>query len=165
MAMGRRGARSHDIDFAVVLFGSDEDRPPGFAKPVAQGTEAAKAPARILIVEDEYFVGALAEGALADAGYEVVGIARSASEAVEMAVVHKPALVVMDIRLHGDSDGVAAAIEILQRAGARCLFATAHTDDGTRARARAANPSGWLAKPYRAADLVEAVRSILKRES
>jgi DNA-binding NarL/FixJ family response regulator len=164
MAMGRRGTLSHDIDFAVVLFGSDEDRPPGFAKPVAQGTEAAKTPARILIVEDEYFVGALAESALAAAGYEIVGIARSAAEAVDLAVLHRPALVVMDIRLHGESDGVAAAVEILQRTGTRCLFATAHTDQGTRTRAAAANPSGWLAKPYRAADIVEAVQSILKRE-
>src|SRR3546814_18718603 len=54
----------------------------------------------------------------------------------------------MDIHLANDSDGVAAAEEILRRFGVRSLFTTAHDDPATRARAAAAGPVGFIAKPY-----------------
>lgn len=162
MVMDRAGMH-RGIDPGTIVFGSDDGDPPAEKKSVGQGGGTAKGPTRILIVEDEYLVGALAEQALSASGYDVVGVARSAAEAVQLAVAYRPALVVMDIRLH-DSDGVAAAIEIFQSTGTRCLFASAHTDDVTRARAASAKPLGWLSKPYRAADIVQAVSTILEEQ-
>jgi two-component system, response regulator PdtaR len=89
--------------------------------------------------------------------------ARSAREAVEMAVAYRPDLVIMDIRLESDSDGIDAAIEILRRTGTRCLFATANSDEHTRVRAGAATPHGWLEKPYLINDMIAAVQTIVGR--
>jgi DNA-binding response OmpR family regulator len=72
-------------------------------------------PAGILIVEDDYLVSVQAEAALTDAGFDVVGVANSAEAARELARTGKPDLVVMDIRLAGDRDGVDIAKELAIR--------------------------------------------------
>jgi CheY-like chemotaxis protein len=64
---------------------------------------------------------------------------------------------VLDIRLANGDDGIDAAITLLQRFKLRCIFVTAQTDGGTRARANAAHPLGWLAKPFRPSSLVRTV--------
>jgi DNA-binding NarL/FixJ family response regulator len=121
-----------------------------------------KAKARVLIVEDETLLSMVVEDALTDQGYEVVGTARSEREAVMLAVAHAPDLVLMDIRLAGNSDGIAAAAEILERTGIRCLMATAFTDERTRQRAAPVQPLGWLAKPYDQEDMMHAVAQALR---
>ena len=116
---------------------------------------------RILLVEDDYLVAMQAESALIAAGFQVIGIATTAEEAVEMAAAGDPALVVMDIRLAGKRDGIDAALDLLRLHGVRCIFATAYADEQARARAKPSNPLGWLAKPYGMAALVEMVRRSL----
>jgi two-component system, response regulator PdtaR len=71
--------------------------------------------------------------------------------------------VVMDIRLIGQRDGIDAAIEICRNTGIRCVFATAHRDTQTLARAEAAAPLGWLTKPYTRDMLVETVKRALTK--
>jgi DNA-binding NarL/FixJ family response regulator len=88
------------------------------------------------------------EGDLRDAGFEVVGIAHSADDAVAMAKTERPDIVLMDIRLVGKRDGVDAAREIYEATGIRSIFATAHGDPETVGRAQSAAPLGWLHKPY-----------------
>jgi DNA-binding NarL/FixJ family response regulator len=110
-------------------------------------TAEAKKPT-VLIVEDEYLVALQSEIALRDAGFEIVGIASAADEAVEVARSERPNVVIMDVRLIGDRDGIDAALEIYRATGIRCIFATAHSDPETRRRAHAAEPLGWLPKPY-----------------
>ncbi|HYZ31490.1 MAG TPA: response regulator [Crenalkalicoccus sp.] len=128
------------------------------------GSAADAARGRVLIVEDEYFVALDAEEALTSAGYEVCGIATSAEEAVALAEAERPELVLMDIRLLGPRDGIEAAAEIRQRLGLRSLFATAHSDSATRARAEAAaSPLGWLIKPYSREQLNGAVGAAMAR--
>jgi DNA-binding NarL/FixJ family response regulator len=116
---------------------------------------------RILLVEDDYLVGMEAEATLRDAGMDVLGIATSADEAVALAGEGLPDLVVMDIRLAGQRDGVDAAIEIFRRHGIRSFFASAHADPEVKARAADAQPLGWIAKPYRADALVDGIRAAL----
>ncbi|MFC7610451.1 response regulator [Teichococcus aestuarii] len=109
-----------------------------------EGCLGAGAPSRgrVLVVEDEYFVALYAEDALASAGFEVVGVAATAEEAVEIARAERPDLVLMDIRLTGARDGISAAAEIRSSLGIPSLFATAHSDAATRARGEgAAAPS------------------------
>jgi two-component system, response regulator PdtaR len=114
---------------------------------------------RILIVEDDYLVAMEAEAALAEAGFEAAGIANSADEAVKLAKIERPTLVVMDIRLIGKRDGIDAALEILKDTGVRCIFATAHHTLATRTRAAPADPLGWLPKPYTMEDLIDMIKS------
>ena len=103
---------------------------------------------RILIVEDEFLVAMQAEAALADAGYNVGGIASSAEEALEIAEAERPVLVVMDIRLAGKRDRIDAALELFSKFGIRCVFASAHQDKEARMRGEPARPLAWLPKPY-----------------
>jgi DNA-binding NarL/FixJ family response regulator len=124
-----------------------------------------EAKGRVLIVEDEVLLSTVLEDALTQEGYAVVGTARSAEQAISMAVDHGPDLVVMDVRLLGKSDGIAAAGEILQRTGIRCLMATGQTDAKTKERAAMVQPLGWLPQPYGNAEMVQAVADALRRKS
>ena len=74
-------------------------------------------PLRVLIVDDELWAALDMEWVVQTLGHEVVGPATTAEKAVEFAGRSRPDLVLMDIRLADDSDGVAAAIEIRQRFG------------------------------------------------
>ncbi|WP_119460944.1 response regulator [Rhodospirillaceae bacterium SYSU D60014] len=116
---------------------------------------------RILIVEDEALAALAARDLLHAAGYEVVGIAATAEKAVRKAEETRPDLVLMDIRLAGSSDGIAAAIDIRTRLDLPSLFVSAYSDPGVKTRAAAAHPAGFLAKPYRPEELLGAIRKAL----
>ena len=126
---------------------------------VSKRPEAAD---RILIAEDDFLVASEMEAALAQAGFEVIGIASSADQALDLAAAERPALVVMDVRLNGTRDGIDAALELFATHGIRCVFATAHQTAETRTRAQPANPLRWLAKPYTMLSLVDTVRRALQ---
>jgi two-component system, response regulator PdtaR len=119
-------------------------------------------PARILVVEDDFLVAAGIERALSDARFDVAGVAASADEAVELAESQKPSLIVMDVRLAGERDGIHAAVEIFQKLGIRSIFATAHYDPRSIERAKPAMPLSWIQKPYSMVSLVNAVRDALR---
>jgi len=116
---------------------------------------------RILVVEDDFLVAMQMESALTEAGFDVAGVAATGEDAIELAVSERPRLVVMDIRLAGDRDGIDTALQLFAEQGIRCIFATAHQDEQSRARAAPADPLGWLHKPYTMVSLVGMVRSAL----
>lgn len=140
--------------------GAGHGAPVGQPDP-AERPETGSSPC-ILLVEDDFLVGMEVETGLREAGYEVAGIAATAEEAVELAERRRPALVVMDIRLASDRDGVDAALEIYRTLGIRSIFASAHGDAQVRARAEPAQPLGWVAKPYRVETLLKAVAEALE---
>ena len=144
------------VDGAEEASAAPAEQPGDTEQPIA----AASRPC-ILLVEDDFLVGMEVESGLREAGYDVAGIAATAEEALAIAAAHRPALVVMDIRLASDRDGVDAALEIFRTLGIRSLFASAHGDTQIRARAQAALPLGWVAKPYRVETLVAAVEKAL----
>jgi DNA-binding response OmpR family regulator len=121
-----------------------------------------EAKGRVLIVEDDVPLSTVIEDTLKYEGYAVVGTARSAEQAISMAVDHGPDLVLMDVKLLDNSDGIAAAGEILERTGIRCLMATGQTDAKTKARAAMVQPLGWLPKPYGNEEMVQAVASAMR---
>jgi len=120
-------------------------------------------PARILIVEDDYFVALDLEHRLMERGFDVIGIAASAEEAFQLAAARKPELAVVDIRLAGPRDGVEVAVELLTEMGVASVFATAHADEHTRKRAERARPLGFVQKPYSSEVLIRAVEGALAR--
>jgi DNA-binding NarL/FixJ family response regulator len=125
----------------------------------ADGDEVASAASalRVAVVEDEPFVRLDIELTLQSAGHHVVGAADTADGAVELARLQNPDVMIMDVRLQGARDGVDAAIEIWQRFGIRCVFASANLDVSLRARAAAANPFGFVDKPFMSSTLVAAL--------
>ena len=132
-----------------------------YAIPDRDGGSGAPTPIRVLIVEDDYFVGLVVENHLRDAGFEVVGIAGTAEEALKFAADMNPAITIMDIRLAGNRDGIDAAIELFSRFSIRSIFATAHSDLETRRRAEPAQPLGWLTKPYSPEEVASAIKHAL----
>ena len=115
--------------------------------------------ARILIVEEQIFVAADCEQHLTNAGFACVGMASTASTALELAAEHRPDVILMDINLADGGDGVDVATAIYRTLGIRCVFASGQTDRKSRLRASAACPFGWLEKPYTADALLCAVNS------
>ena len=117
---------------------------------------------RILIVEDEMFVALDIEAAVIKAGHKVVGFAGTAERAVALADEMRPDLVLMDICLPGDRDGVDAAIEIRQRFDIPSLIISAYSDTDTRSRAAPARALGFIAKPFDHALLALALNGGMK---
>lgn len=103
---------------------------------------------KILIVDDELWAALDMEWVVQTLGHEVVGPVATAEKAIELAGSRRPDLVLMDIRLANDSDGVAAAIEIRERFDIPSLFVSAHVDPTMRSRAAAARPLGFIEKPF-----------------
>lgn len=118
---------------------------------------------RILIVEDDFLIAMQTEAALLEAGFDVIGIAATAEEAIALARAQRPTLAVMDVRLASERDGVDAARELFNELDVRCIFATAHADALTRERAKPCAPLGWLAKPYTTVSLVLMVNEAASR--
>ena len=116
---------------------------------------------RVVVVEDDYFVGLQIEQALSNGGFDVVGVATNAEDAIALATEMRPHFVMMDVRLAQDGDGVQTALYLLRQTGIRSIFVTAHSDQATRARADAASPLGWITKPFTAEGLIAAVRQAL----
>jgi CheY-like chemotaxis protein len=104
--------------------------------------------ARILIVEDEVIVREDLRDSLEGLGYEVVGVAVAGREAISKTQELRPDLVLMDVRLKGDMDGIEAAQSIRARYTLPVVFLTAFADERTIARAAAACPYGYLTKPF-----------------
>jgi DNA-binding NarL/FixJ family response regulator len=135
---------------------------PALTAPHDDGTgPASDERARILIVEDDFLAAIEMETALAEAGYQIAGVANRAEDAVRLAKAETPTLAIMDIRLVGKADGVDAALEIFRETGIRCIFATAHYDAQMRLRAQPAAPLGWLPKPYAPRALIAQVKRAL----
>ncbi len=104
--------------------------------------------ARILIVEDELDVGAYIRKCLTRAGFDVTGLVPTALEALASARETPPDLVLMDIGLPGDMDGVQAAARIRSDQGIPVIFLTSSTDEVTLERAKETEPIGYLTKPF-----------------
>jgi two-component system, response regulator PdtaR len=121
--------------------------------------EAGSPNLRVLIVENHQILAVGLELLLADLGHTVVGVIDTGEEAIVAAEQHQPDLVLMDVGLDGDIDGVQAAQEIRKRFGLRSIFYTGISDPDTRARAAAADPIAFLDKTSSKADLAGAITS------
>jgi len=112
---------------------------------------------RIVVVEDDVSIRLDLMTHLRSGGHAVVGTADSAADAVRVIERERPDLVLMDVRLLGDRDGIDAATEIWQRFAIRSLLVSANLDTAARSKASAANPIGFLEKPYTPTRLLAAV--------
>lgn len=112
-----------------------------------------KTKTRILIVEDESITARDLQLTLQELGYEVAAKASSGKEAVREAEAHKPDLVLMDIFMPGEVDGIEAARQINERLGIPVVYLTAHTEEETLSRAKITVPYGYIVKPFNDRDL------------
>jgi diguanylate cyclase (GGDEF)-like protein/PAS domain S-box-containing protein len=117
-------------------------------QPASSSTIFCNMPANILIVEDEKIVARDLQLALEDLGYQVAAIADSGELAIQQATDLRPDLMLMDIRLAGEMDGITAAQTIVERLEIPIVYLTAHSDEQTLARAKTTRPLGYLIKPF-----------------
>ncbi len=103
---------------------------------------------RIMVVEDEGITALRIQGSLKQMGYTVTSLVFTGEEAVEKAAEEKPDLVLMDIMLGGDMDGVEAAGKIHALYGIPVIYLTAHSDEKMLKRIRSTRPFGYITKPF-----------------
>lgn len=109
-----------------------------------------------MVVEDEMLIAMDIEMTVIDAGHEVVGIARTASEALALATRHRPDIVLMDLNLADGSRGDDAAKAIFDRLGIRSIFLSGSIG-GTPDTLAALNPVDMIVKPMIPQRLVDAL--------
>ena len=119
------------------------------------------AKAKILVVEDERIVANDLRMRLEKLDYSVPGIASSGEEAIQLAGEHRPDLVMMDITLKGEIDGVEAADSIHHQFGIPVVYLTAHADEFTLQRAKLTSPLGYILKPFEERELHATVEMAL----
>lgn len=102
----------------------------------------------LLVVEDEVLVARDIKSRLTRMGYEVVGTAGKGAEAIEKALTLRPDLILMDIHLQDDIDGVDAAITIRETYDVPVIFCTAYSNQETLDRAKVSTPYGYVLKPF-----------------
>jgi AmiR/NasT family two-component response regulator len=103
---------------------------------------------RVLIVEDERIVAKDIQTTLFKQGYEVVGIASSGEQALELMEAARPDIVLMDVMLDGDLDGIETATRINIRYDVPVVFLTALSNTAIIERAKLTNPYGYILKPF-----------------
>ena len=119
---------------------------------------------RIMIVDDEPVIAVQLEEFLTEMGYEVVGIASFATDAIRMAGDLKPDLILMDIMMPGDLDGIAAAEMIKKKMDVSVIFLTGHSESRLIERAKYVEPFGYIIKPFQEVQLRAAIEiSLYKR--
>jgi len=121
-------------------------------------------PVSVLIVEDESIIAMEMEARLAAMGYRVIGCAASADAALEMIQGDKPDIVLMDINIQGETDGVMLARKIREDEDIPSIFLTAYSDDLTISRAVGSSPVGYLTKPFSDREVKAAIEVGLYKE-
>ncbi|MHC5612691.1 MAG: response regulator [Nostoc sp.] len=105
-------------------------------------------PIQILIVEDEQLVADDLRETLEYLGYNVPALVASGEEAIFIAETLQPDLVLMDIRLKGEIDGIEASLKIQSRFNIACVYLTANAARSTLERAKTSQPFGYILKPF-----------------
>lgn len=121
------------------------------------------AKASILIVEDDSAVAMEIRDRLRYLGYGICGLVSCAEEAIEKVAESRPDLVLIDIRLKGDSDGVEAAERIRARIKGPIVYLTSEVDQDTLRRAQMTEPFGYVMRPFHEGELHAAIEVALHR--
>lgn len=129
------------------------DRPGGAVSP------------RILVVEDEQIVALDIRKKLQSTGYTVVAIADSGASALEQMATYSPDLVIMDVRLRGEMDGIDAALVIQKDFGVPVVYITGYPDEDILHRIQSSSPFGFLLKPFEARELHTVIQIALNRHN
>lgn len=113
---------------------------------------------RVLVVEDEGIVAMDLASRLEDLRYEVVGIAFSGKEAIRIAEVTFPEIVLMDIGLQGETEGIEVAEIMKEKYKAEIIFLTGYTDKKIKNQLEAIEPLGILTKPVDDQELIATLK-------
>ncbi len=120
-------------------------------------------PPKVMIVEDETIISFGIQTCLANSGFAVTAAPRSAAEAFRQIEQERPHVVLMDIHIPGDTDGVEAAGIIRNRYDLPVIYLTAHADQATLARAQSTEPFGFIVKPFEPTTMKAVITMALRK--
>ncbi len=118
----------------------------------------------ILIVEDESIVALDIQDKVEHLGYDVQAVVSSGEKAIEEVKKSQPDLVLMDIVLKGEIDGIETAERIRKHFDIPVIYLTAHSDTQTLNRAKITGPFGYLVKPFVDSELRSTIEAVLSKQ-
>jgi CheY-like chemotaxis protein len=124
---------------------------------VSRGTDG------VLIVEDEYLIAAEIRMELAERGVGVLGIVASSEEAVRLAVLHRPTVILMDIHIRGGMDGIEASRAILRHYTPAFIFVSAYPRPAALEQTPEVRNHAFLLKPFEIEELFDVLSPALMR--
>jgi DNA-binding response OmpR family regulator len=120
---------------------------------------------RVLIVEDETLIAEELREQLSRFGFSVIAAVDTADEGIAIATRERPDLVLMDIRLKGEKDGVQAATEIRRQVDIPIVYVTAYSDRLTVDRARQTEHDAYVLKPFHRRELQSTIEVAMQRHA
>ena len=120
---------------------------------------------KVLIVEDENIVAKDIQLSLKKLGYTVVGIEKSGEGAILKAQSATPDIIIMDIMLKGEVNGIEAAEKIKKEYNIPIIFLTAYADENTLSKAKISEPYAYIIKPFKEIDLHTSIEMALYKHS
>ncbi|BAY83991.1 response regulator receiver sensor signal transduction histidine kinase [Calothrix parasitica NIES-267] len=118
---------------------------------------------KILVVEDEIIIACDIKCCLESSGYNVLAVIAYGEQAIEQAEELQPDLVLMDVMLKGEMNGVQAAEIIINKLNVPVVFLTAHSDESTLIKAKATQPFGYIFKPFEETQLITTIEIALSK--
>ncbi|ADZ09592.1 putative PAS/PAC sensor protein [Methanobacterium lacus] len=119
---------------------------------------------KILIVEDEMITSLEMRMKIESWGYSVLDNVKSSSDAVETAIKNKPDLIIMDVVLYGNEDGITAAENIQKHVDIPIIYVTAYSSEMIMERAHKTSPYAYIIKPFDDNELKFAIELALKKQ-
>lgn len=119
----------------------------------------------VLVVEDESIVSKDIQHSLKKLGYNVVGASPTGEKAIELAGTENPDIVLMDIMLKGEMNGIEAASQIKKLYSVPVIFLTAYADESTLSKAKITEPYGYVLKPFKEIDLHTTIEMAIYKHS
>ncbi len=117
---------------------------------------------KILVVEDVVNLATVLKSRLESYGYEICDVASTGPKAIDLAIHHRPDLILMDIMLEGDMNGIEAAECIQVQLDVPIIYLSCLNDEKVIDQAIETNPYGYILKPYDGAELRFGIENALK---
>lgn len=119
----------------------------------------------VLVVEDESIVSKDIQHSLKKLGYNVVGAASTGEKAFELAASESPDIILMDIMLKGNINGIETAEKVKRELNIPVIYLTAYADEATLSKAKVTEPYGYIIKPFKEVDLHTSIEMALYKYS
>jgi CheY-like chemotaxis protein len=118
---------------------------------------------KILLVEDDDIIARVEDWRLKNLGYTICGRATNGADAMELVADKKPDIVLMDINIKGEIDGIETTKRIKEIFNVPVIYVTSHSDGVTLQRAKETKPDGFIIKPFDDNDLRVAIELALRK--
>lgn len=119
----------------------------------------------VLVIEDESIVSKDIQYSLKKLGYSIAGAAATGKKAVELAGETKPDIILMDIMLKGEMNGIEASAQIKEKYNIPIIFLTAYADENTLAKAKVTEPYAYIIKPFKEIDINTSIEMALYKHN